>query len=169
MTSIILTIHILAAIALIGVVLIQRGQGADIGASFGGGGAQTLFGSRGSGSFLGKVTGGLAATFMLTSLTLAFFTQQDAGSLVERAAPVQQPTLPASDGGVPSAAGFDPSALKKEGKDSSSSKNGKSESSASIEIPVSKTTESSLPSADADATGHASASTLPGAEGEAGK
>ena len=63
MTVVIVTLHIVAALLLIVVVLIQRGQGADIGASFGGGGAQTLFGSRGSGSFLGKLTGGNCGRF----------------------------------------------------------------------------------------------------------
>ncbi|MDQ6950446.1 MAG: preprotein translocase subunit SecG [Mariprofundales bacterium] len=84
MTTVLTTLHIIVALLLIGVVLIQRGQGADMGASFGGGGAQTLFGSRGSGSFLGKITGALAGLFMITSLTLAFFTQQQRGSVVEQ-------------------------------------------------------------------------------------
>jgi len=112
MHLLVISIHILVAVSLIGVVLIQRGQGADMGVSFGGGGAQTLFGSRGSGSFLGKLTGGLAAVFMITSLTLAFFSQQKAGSIVEKAAtqqmPVKQESLPnAGNKGV-----FDPSKLK---------------------------------------------------------
>ncbi len=112
MTTVLIIVHVLVAILLIGVVLIQRGQGADMGASFGGGGAQTLFGSRGSGSFLGKLTGGLAATFMMTSLTLAFFSQQQTGSVVERSiagqtAPAQSaPATPAKGGS------FDPSKLK---------------------------------------------------------
>ncbi|MFQ5581682.1 MAG: preprotein translocase subunit SecG [Mariprofundaceae bacterium] len=110
MTTILIVAHVLIALLLIGVVLVQRGQGADMGVSFGGGGAQTLFGSRGSGSFLGKATGGLAAAFMITSLTLAFFSQQQTGSVVEKAvtqqAPVQEQTLPESAPG-----GFDPSKL----------------------------------------------------------
>ncbi len=113
MTTLVISVHILVALALIGVVLIQRGQGADMGVSFGGGGAQTLFGSRGSGSFLGKLTGGLAAAFMVTSLTLAFFSQQQAGSVVEKAAlhsaPVKQVALPNAG----SKDVFDPSRLKK--------------------------------------------------------
>jgi len=114
MTVLIVTIHIILAIALVGVILIQRGQGADMGVSFGGGGAQTLFGSRGSGSFLGKVTGGLAAAFMVTSLTLALFSQKETGSLVEKSAvqptvPVQQEPAPPAQGG-----GFDPSKLKQD-------------------------------------------------------
>ena len=111
MTTILIIVHVLVALLLIGTVLVQRGQGADMGVSFGGGGAQTLFGSRGSGSFLGKLTGGLAAAFMLTSLTLAFFSQQQTGSVVDRslagqATPVQQPA------GTPQQEGFDPSKLK---------------------------------------------------------
>jgi len=115
MNVLVVALHIFVALALIGVILIQRGQGADMGVSFGGGGAQTLFGSRGSGSFLGKLTGGLAAVLMLTSLTLAFFSQQKAGSVVEKSVtqqqPVKQPSLPsAGDQG-----GFNPSKLKKKG------------------------------------------------------
>jgi len=107
MTTLLVTIHLIVAVLLIVLVLVQRGQGADMGSSFGGGGAQTLFGSPGSGSFLGKATGALAGVFMMTSLSLAFFTQQQAGSSVERAAipQQQQPTAPASKG-------FDPSKLK---------------------------------------------------------
>ncbi len=113
MNILVISLHILVAVALIGVVLIQRGQGADMGASFGGGGAQTLFGSRGSGSFLGKLTGGLAAVFMITSLTLAFFSQQKAGSVIEattRQVPVKQDTLPNAG----SSGTFDPSKLKQD-------------------------------------------------------
>ncbi len=110
MEAVLMGVHLLVSIILIAVVLIQRGQGADMGASFGGGGAQTLFGSRGSGSFLGKMTGGLAAVFMLTSLSLAFFTQQKATSVVGEVAPVmhasQQSAKPASDSGA-----VDPSSL----------------------------------------------------------
>jgi len=114
MGTLVISLHILVALGLIVLVLIQRGQGADMGVSFGGGGAQTLFGSRGSGSFLGKLTGGLAAVFMLTSLTLAFFSQQKAGSVVEKAvtrqAPVKQESLPNAGG----QGAFDPSKLKKD-------------------------------------------------------
>ena len=114
MTILFVSLHILAAFVLIGLVLIHRGEGANMGVSFGGGGAQTLFGSRGSGSFIGKLTGGVAALFMLTSLTLAFFSQQKVVSVVEKAAPMQQ--QPASHGDVlpdaGGAKGFDPSKLK---------------------------------------------------------
>lgn len=114
MTTMLIVSHVIVALLLIGVVLVQRGQGADMGVSFGGGGAQTLFGSRGSGSFLGKLTGGLAATFMVTSLTLAFFSQQDHGSVIERSMtqPIQTEGAPAAP-----AAEFDPNTLKSMGED----------------------------------------------------
>jgi len=114
MTILFVSLHVLAALVLIGLVLINRGEGANMGVSFGGGGAQTLFGSRGSGSFLGKMTGGVAALFMVTSLTLAFFSQQQVKSVVEKPVvevPVQQENLP--DAGGPT--GFDPSKLKGNG------------------------------------------------------
>jgi len=110
MTTILIVVHVLIALLLIGTVLIQRGQGADMGVSFGGGGAQTLFGSRGSGSFLGKLTGGLAAAFMMTSLTLAFFSQQQTGSIVDRSLAGQVAPVEKSNA-VPQE-GFDPSKLK---------------------------------------------------------
>lgn len=72
MYQLILMIHVLVAIALVGLVLIQHGKGADIGASFGSGASNTLFGSRGTGGFLFKLTGGLAVTFFLTSLCLSY-------------------------------------------------------------------------------------------------
>jgi preprotein translocase subunit SecG len=111
MTTVLVILHVIVSLALIGAVLIQRGEGADMGASFGGGGAQTLFGSRGSGSFLGKLTGGLAATFMLTSLTLAFFSQQHSGSVIDRAIVNSAPATPAGSP-EPAKEGFDPSKLK---------------------------------------------------------
>ncbi len=70
MWQIVLMIHVLIAVALIGLVLLQHGKGADIGAAFGSGASQTLFGSQGSGSFLSKITLLLAACFFATSLIL---------------------------------------------------------------------------------------------------
>jgi len=108
MTTVLLTIHIIVAILLIGVVLMQRGQEGGIG-GIGGGSSQSLFGSGGSGSFLVKATGVLAATFMMTSLSLAFFSQKDAASVLDGVAPagvVQQQQAP--QGG----AAFDANQLK---------------------------------------------------------
>ncbi|MEO5340270.1 MAG: preprotein translocase subunit SecG [Magnetococcus sp. MYC-9] len=75
MTLIITVVHILVSLALIFIVLLQKGSGADMGAAFGGS-SQSVFGARGSGSFLGKVTAGLATVFMITSLSLSFVTSQ---------------------------------------------------------------------------------------------
>lgn len=71
-------VHVLTALALIGLVLIQHGKGADAGASFGGGASasQSVFGSSGSGSFLTRATAILATVFMLTSLGLAWYARQ---------------------------------------------------------------------------------------------
>jgi len=66
-------VHVIVCVFLIIVVLLQRGKGAEIGAVFGGGGGGTLFGSRGAGNFLTRLTTGAALVFMLTSLSLAYF------------------------------------------------------------------------------------------------
>jgi len=71
MYQLVLIIHVLIALAIIGLVLIQHGKGADIGAAFGSGASNTLFGSQGSGGFLFKMTGGLALAFFVTSLSLS--------------------------------------------------------------------------------------------------
>jgi preprotein translocase subunit SecG len=67
----------MACIVLIAVVLLQRGKGSDIGAALGGGGSNTVFGSRGAGNFLTKLTTACAVTFMLTSLTLSYIASHD--------------------------------------------------------------------------------------------
>lgn len=68
--NIILVAHVLIAAVLIGLVLIQQGKGADAGAAFGSGASGTVFGSRGSASFLTRTTGVLATLFFITSLSL---------------------------------------------------------------------------------------------------
>jgi preprotein translocase subunit SecG len=64
--------HVLIAAAIVGLVLLQRGKGADAGAGFGAGASGTVFGARGSASFLSRMTATLAALFFATSLTLAY-------------------------------------------------------------------------------------------------
>lgn len=71
-------VHVLAALGLIGLVLIQHGKGADAGASFGGGGSQTVFGSAGSANFLTRATAMLAVVFFITSMGLAWMARQEA-------------------------------------------------------------------------------------------
>ncbi len=76
METVILIIHVLAAVTLIGLILLQQGKGADMGAAFGSGASSTVFGSQGSASFLTRSTAILATVFFLTSLTLGYFTNQ---------------------------------------------------------------------------------------------
>ncbi len=78
MYTLLLVLQVLICIALVGLVLIQKGQGADIGAVFGGGGSQTVFGAQGAGNFLSHVTAVLAALFFLNSLALAYLSEHEA-------------------------------------------------------------------------------------------
>lgn len=73
-------LHILVCIFLIGVVLLQSGKGAEMGASFGSSGSQSVFGAGGGTTFLSKMTTGAAVIFMLTSLTLAYLSGQPSSS-----------------------------------------------------------------------------------------
>ncbi len=77
MMTVILVLHFMVCLVLITAVLLQRGKGADLGAALGGGGANTMFGGRGAGNFLTKLTTGSAIIFMLTSLSLAYMTDDD--------------------------------------------------------------------------------------------
>ena len=72
MSIILIILHVVVCIALIMIVLLQTGKGADMGAAFGGGSSQTLFGSTGASTFLSKATTVAAVVFMMTSLTLAY-------------------------------------------------------------------------------------------------
>lgn len=72
MYGIILMMHVIIAVLLIGLVLIQHGKGAQVGAAFGSGASQTIFGSQGSGGFLTRSTWILAGLFFTTSITLAY-------------------------------------------------------------------------------------------------
>ena len=72
MSILFVIIHVVACIALIMIVLLQTGKGADMGAAFGGGSSQTLFGSTGASTFFSKATTIAAIVFMITSLSLAY-------------------------------------------------------------------------------------------------
>lgn len=100
MYQLVLLIHVLIALAVIGLVLIQHGKGADIGAAFGSGASNTVFGSQGTGGFLFKLTGILALTFFVTSLSLSSMIasqyQKAGGQVVP-----QQTTAPESKIPVP--------------------------------------------------------------------
>ena len=77
--SIFTVINLVAAVSIVVLVLLQRGKGADMGAAFGGGASQSVFGSQGSASFLSRITAGLAAVFFISALCLAYmYTQKGA-------------------------------------------------------------------------------------------
>jgi preprotein translocase subunit SecG len=99
MSLILIIVHVAVCVALIMIVLLQTGKGADMGAAFGGGGSQTLFGSTGASTFLSKATTVAAIVFMLTSLVLAYMSShRTADSIMpQTTAPVQQ-AAPASPG-----------------------------------------------------------------------
>ncbi len=120
MQTILLLVHVFAAVAMVGLILIQQGKGADAGAAFGSGASATVFGSEGSASFMTRLTAGLATIFFITSLSLAYFAgnkEEVATSVVDRLQPaeetgvqapveekiLEQLTEPATDsgGGIP--------------------------------------------------------------------
>lgn len=104
MTIFVTVLHVLVCLILIVVVLLQRGKGAEVGAVFGGGGGSTVFGSRGAGNFLTRLTSGAAVIFMVTSLVLAYFANEDARStLFEGDEPVAEESSPFEETGAPAA------------------------------------------------------------------
>jgi preprotein translocase subunit SecG len=92
-------VHVLMCFAIIAIVLLQAGKGADIGSAFGGAGSQAVFGSMGTPTVLGKITGVIAIIFTLTSFSLAILGGERASSVVREAPPVSAPATP----GAPSA------------------------------------------------------------------
>ena len=95
-------LHILVAFVMVGVILLQSGKGAEIGAAFGGS-SQTVFGARGASTFLSKMTAVAATIFMVTSLVLAIMSkQQNYSSTIGLDKPVAAPSAP--DAPTPSAA-----------------------------------------------------------------
>jgi len=101
--SIILVIHVLLSLAIIGLIMLQRGKGADAGAALGGGSSGTVFGARGAANFLSRTTAILSAAFFATSLTLAYLSANlDSATTVSDGSVLQAPTdIPAADVVVP--------------------------------------------------------------------
>lgn len=99
---ILLVFHVIVCLVLVGLVLIQQGQGADAGAAFGSGASSTVFGSRGAGSFLTRLTAILATVLFINSLVLAYLGSQTGqpASVTDKLAPapVNQPAVPAPAG-----------------------------------------------------------------------
>ena len=100
--SVTLVVHLIAALAIIGLVLLQHGKGADMGAAFGSGASGSLFGATGSANFLSRTTAILAAVFFITSLTLAYI----AAKQPKTVGGVMQDVVesPASTSGLPAGA-----------------------------------------------------------------
>jgi len=95
LVNVILAVQILAALGMIGLILVQHGKGADMGAAFGSGSSGSLFGASGSANFLSRTTAVLAAVFFITTLALAYFGNSrpaSSGSVLEAPAAV----IPAS-------------------------------------------------------------------------
>ena len=88
MYSLVLSVHILVGLSVIGLVLIQHGKGADMGAAFGSGASGSLFGSSGSANFLSRTTAVFAAVFFITSLSLSYMASSKprvSGSVMDNA------------------------------------------------------------------------------------
>ncbi len=97
MLTLILVVQMLSALAMIGLILIQHGKGADMGAAFGSGGSGSLFGATGGANFLSRTTAVLAAVFFVCTLLLDYFSNvrpASSGSVLEGAA-VTAPAVPA--------------------------------------------------------------------------
>jgi preprotein translocase subunit SecG len=92
MTTFLIIIHILVCLFLIGIVLLQQGKGADMGATFGGGSNQTVFGADGPMPILSKITTASAVIFMVTSLTLAYISANDSSTSVMKQISVPKQT-----------------------------------------------------------------------------
>jgi preprotein translocase subunit SecG len=96
--SVILLVHIVSAVSVIGLVLVQHGKGADMGAAFGSGASGSLFGSTGSANFLSRTTAVLAALFFVTSLALAYVASNKphtTGGVMQEAVKSQPASTPA--------------------------------------------------------------------------
>lgn len=102
MYQIILLIHVFIGACIIGLVLVQQGKGATMGAAFGAGASATVFGSRGSGSFLFRITAGFIAVFFLTSIGLNYIATQKFKQTKVYTIPTQ-PAAPANSPAVPAA------------------------------------------------------------------
>jgi preprotein translocase subunit SecG len=104
MKELLIVVHMLVAVGLVALVLLQQGKGADMGAAFGSGASQTLFGARGSATFLSRTTAILAVMFFLTSLglTVVYSQQGQVKSVTEQLAPVERPEVPPAAPAAPS-------------------------------------------------------------------
>ncbi len=102
LVNVILTVQIMTALGMIGLILIQHGKGADMGAAFGSGSSGSLFGASGSANFLSRTTAVLAVIFFVSTLALAYFGNArpaSTGSVLEGPAATTAPVAPAPEAG----------------------------------------------------------------------
>lgn len=92
--TLVLVAHVLAALAIIGLILVQHGKGADMGAGFGAGASSTVFGSGGAGNFLTKATTMIAIAFFVTSFALAYFAKQRSEQVLDLGIPEVSVSVP---------------------------------------------------------------------------
>ena len=107
MEKVIIVVHVLTAVSIVALILMQQGKGAEAGASFGAGASQTVFGSVGSGNFFTRATAVLATIFFVTSFGLAVFAKQHSSSSALEGIPVvpetaEIPAVMQTDSDVPS-------------------------------------------------------------------
>ncbi|WP_226642940.1 preprotein translocase subunit SecG [Microbulbifer variabilis] len=93
MENVVLIVHVVVALIIIGLILIQQGKGAEAGASFGAGASQTVFGSQGGGNFFSRLTAIFATVFFVTSLGLAFLAHQNSDTNID----ANLPQVPAAE------------------------------------------------------------------------
>jgi len=111
MELMVLVVHVIAAVCIIGLVLLQHGKGADVGAAFGSGTSGSLFGAAGSANFLSRATSILAVVFFVSSLALTYLSSSKSGNqgvMSKQPAPAQslpaqipEPAVPAAPSGAP--------------------------------------------------------------------
>jgi preprotein translocase subunit SecG len=103
METLITVLHVLAALSVCGLVLLQHGKGADMGAAFGGGASGSLFGATGSANFLSRTTAAVATVFFLTSFGLTWYSSQksDNKGVMATHPESQQPAAPIPPTAVP--------------------------------------------------------------------
>ena len=113
--SLALTVHLLVGAAVIGLVLIQHGKGADMGAAFGSGASGSLFGASGSANFMSRTTGVLATMLFITSLTLSYLATsrpKESGSVMDKLPEQSTPATTTPAPATPPAATTDTSPAK---------------------------------------------------------
>jgi preprotein translocase subunit SecG len=91
MLTLLWIIYVLDCLLLIGIILLQPGEGSDLAAAFGGASSQTAFGARGSATFMQKLTTGLAVTFMVLSIVLVMLSNRKQSNLMEKSLPIAAP------------------------------------------------------------------------------